>query len=79
MDPTMANSKRRKNIIIGLINTTIWCGRARPMDEQNGDMVFWIKDDQKSAQLQPSFCRKCGNYDLFQTEIHNNILFCQCN
>jgi hypothetical protein len=61
MDPIMANSKRRKNIIIKLINTTIWCGRARPMDEQDGTMVFWIEDDQGSPQLQPTFCIKCGN------------------
>lgn len=62
MNITMSKSKKRKNVILRLISNTIWCGRSRPQDENEGAMVFWINEDDHGPQIQTTFCKKCGDY-----------------
>ncbi len=62
MDVTMSNAKKHKDRLSQLIGTTKWCGKKRPLDEENGLTLFWIKKDIRSPQFQIRFCTKCGDY-----------------
>jgi hypothetical protein len=76
----MANAKKRKDVIIRLINSTIWCGRARPDDEYISITLFWIEEDTQCSQFYQKYCKNCGNFcdSHNYMDIINNIK-CICN
>ncbi len=76
----MAQTKKRKDEIMILINTTIWCGRARPDDIYTGVTLFWIEQDERCHQFYQKYCKHCGNF----CDSHNYIdiidkIKCICN
>jgi hypothetical protein len=80
MDTVMSNSKQNKNMIMDLIKTTTWCGRASPEVLDEGFLMFWL-DEIDSLQFQIKFCKKCGDYINLSTnneDIQNNIM-CNCH
>jgi hypothetical protein len=82
MDTIMSQSKKKKNIITKMIFNTIWCGRARPQDEEDGLTLFWIEEDSQSRQFQPSFCKTCGDFHGDETNYPNegrvDRVVCHC-
>jgi len=60
MDIVMSDSKWKKDVIMRTIKQTVWCGRARPKDEDKGKLIFWIESS--GPQFQRCFCKKCGQY-----------------
>jgi hypothetical protein len=60
LDIESSDSKWKKDVIIRLINKTIWCGRARPKTQEKGVLMFWIEGS--GRQFQCEFCKKCGGY-----------------
>lgn len=57
LDIVSSDSKWKKDVIIRLIDKTVWCGRARPNEEH---LIFWIESS--GPQFQRCFCKKCGQY-----------------
>jgi hypothetical protein len=62
LDIVSSDSKWKKDVIIRLINKTIWCGRACPKNEDKGILIFWIEGS--GPQFQKCFCKKCGQYEF---------------
>ena len=75
----MSTAKKRKDEIMRLINTTRWCGRARPDDIYTGVTLFWIEEDEWCHQFQQYFCKKCGDYLSISSEILLPKIKCICN
>jgi hypothetical protein len=61
-----------------LINSTIWCGRARPDDEYKSITLFWIEEDERCHQFYQKYCKICGNFCDSHKNIINKIK-CICN
>jgi hypothetical protein len=81
MDITMSKTKKHKNRLAYLIGNTKWCGKKRPLDEENGLTLFWIQKDNRSPQFQIKFCTKCGDYighTLLQFEGQFDKVACRC-
>lgn len=73
----IVKTKKNKNKIISLINTTSWSPISQfNIPLSNKDWFFWLDKDNSTYQFQCHFCIKCGDYETSQTNGMN--LICKC-
>ena len=64
---TSSSTRKKKNAIMRHIINSLWCGRARPRDVDDGRLILWFEDDGFCPQFAIEFCKKCGNYNQSHT------------
>lgn len=70
-------TKKNKNKIISLINTTIWSPISYTMMElRDISYIFWLENDNTKYQYQCDFCTICGDY-LYTNTKETNVI-CKC-
>ncbi len=77
----MVKIKKKKNITLTQINSTVYSGKHIDNNFDRRCWIFWYKNDEKCPQFQAYFCTKCGNYINLSSLVYDNILkiICDCD
>ena len=74
----MIKIKKKKNIILTQINSTVYSSKNINNNFERC-WIFWCENDEKCPQFQAYFCNKCGNYIHLSSLTYDAILKIMCD
>lgn len=75
----MVKIKKKKNITLTQIKSTIYSGKNINNNFDERCWIFWYENDEKCPQFQAYFCTKCGNYINLSSLTYDTILKIMCD